>query len=264
MFDRVFGRLRPATGFASVVLLAASLFSPFAPTALAASSPYSSGSVGYDVSYPNCSQSINPLASNGSTYSLAIVGVTGGRAFTSNGCLSQEFTTAEKATSTPSLYMNLNAPVGSTASEANKGPKSCKRNDKVCMSYNYGYQAALSAQSYATNQGATSSSWWLDIETGNSWSTNQSANFAVIQGAVAALTNNGTNTVNVGVYSTPSMWNKITGSSGAASPLPVWTAPGAKSLSDAANYCSASFTSGPVWLVQYSGGSYDEDYACLA
>lgn len=260
MFDRVFGRLHPAARFASVVLLAASLFTPFAPTVLAASSPYKPGSVGYDVSYPNCSQSINPLASNGSTYSIAIVGVTGGRAFTSNGCLSSEFTTAEKATSAPSLYMNLNAPVGSTASEANKGPKKCARNDKVCMSYNYGYQAALNAVSTATNAHASSSTWWLDIETGNSWSSNQTANYAVIQGAVAALNDKGVS--DVGVYSTKSMWNKITGSSGAASPLPVWSAPGATSLSDAANYCSASFTSGPVWLVQYSGGSYDEDFAC--
>jgi len=261
VFGRKSGRFRPAAGFASVCLLVASLLSPFAPAALAAASPYATGNVGYDVSYPNCGQTISALASNGSQYSLAVVGVTGGRAFTSNGCLSDEFKAATAVTASPSLYMNLNAPVGSTAREANKGPKQCARNDKVCMSYNYGYQAALSALSVAKNAGAASSAWWLDIETGNSWSTNQAANFQVIVGAKEALTRSGVS--NVGVYSTPSGWNKITGSSGATSGLPAWTAPGTTSLKDASNYCSkSSFTGGPIWLVQYSGGSYDEDWAC--
>lgn len=258
MFGRLLRR-RPAVGFGSFCLLVASLLSPFASTALASSgSPYGTGRIGYDVSYPNCSQSIN-----GSAYSFAVVGVTGGRAFSSNGCLSQEFNAAKAVTPAPSLYMNLNAPVGSTAKEANLGPQKCARNDKACQSYNYGYQAALDAMETADSAVVSSTTWWLDIETGNSWSSNQSANFAVVQGAIAGLKSKGVS--NVGVYSTSSMWNRITGSDGAGSGLPVWTAPGATSPSSAASFCSdpsASFTGGPVWLVQYSGASYDQDYAC--
>lgn len=252
-------RTRPAC-LASISLFLAGLVVSLLPApAFAASGPYSSGTVGYDISYPNCSQSIMPKASNGSPYSFAIVGVSDGRAFSSNPCLAAEFGSAS-GLSNVGLYMNLNSPIGSTAREADLGPKSCSHQDKVCKSYNYGYQAALSALSTAASANAKAGTWWLDVETGNSWSQDQAANFAVIQGASDALVAN--NVANVGVYSTAAMWSTITGTSGAQSIYPVWTAPGPSSLAAGAGFCGASFTKGPVWLVQYSGGSYDEDYAC--
>lgn len=49
---------------------------------------YTGGMTGNDISYPQCSTSSYPQNSFG------IVGVTGGRAFTDNSCLSKEFATS--------------------------------------------------------------------------------------------------------------------------------------------------------------------------
>src|SRR5206468_1945912 len=56
-------------------------------------------------------------------------------------------------------------------------------------------------------------------------------------------------------------WNAITG--GAPLAVPNWLA-GSGSLSGASAYCSATFTGGPVLLVQYKAGQFDGDYACGA
>src|SRR5579884_3592913 len=143
-----------------------------------AQSLYGTGDVGYDISYPNCSTTIQAKASNGSSYSFAVVGVTGGKAFTQNSCLATEFSNA--AVSTKSLYMNLNYPVGTTASNGDTGPAGkCTRADKSCQAYNYGWNAAQNADQYASYQNAQASIWWLDIETGNSWSPKTTLNAQV-------------------------------------------------------------------------------------
>jgi non-ribosomal peptide synthetase component F len=61
---------------------------------------YTSGTTGNDISYPQCSTSTYP------NNSFGIVGVTGGKAFTDNSCLSQEFAWAN-ALSTPRLDQRL-------------------------------------------------------------------------------------------------------------------------------------------------------------
>ena len=242
-----------------------------ASSALAASSidtnPFTSGSTGADVSWPNCSATYPTSAAFG------IVGVTGGRAFTANSCFSTEWAWAN-STGLPALYLNLNAPVGSTSSYGMAGPKTCKRNDKLCLSYNYGWQAAQWAYQQAKSAGASASTWWLDVETGNSWSSSTAANDQVIQGAVDYL---GAGTVTagqgltVGVYSTNAMYAKIAGAfhptNGTGSPhyVPTWYATAATTSGAASGYCAASygFTGGPVWLVQYlPPNSVDADYAC--
>lgn len=242
-------------------LLASMILVPFRPgLALASTDPYPSQGVGYDVSYPDCSRVIGPTASNGSPYVFAVIGVTGGKPFTNNGCLAAEYGAATSAGRLATLYMNTSGPVGSTARQyENLGPKACSYKDKISCAYNYGYQEAVAAYDYASSQGATSNTWWLDVETANSWTHQTSENVATIQGGVDAL--HALNVANVGVYSLPSMWSTITGS--AQIGIPVWVA-GASSLSTASGLCGASFTGGPVWLVQYSNASrsLDEDYAC--
>ncbi len=213
---------------------------------------YPPGSTGYDISFRQCGSAYPPTP-----FAFGIVGVTSGRAFDHNACLSDEFTWARQ--SSPSLYMNLNAPIGTTSKYGLSGPKgNCTQKDKACIAYNYGWNAAKDAFDYAGSSGATSSDWWLDIETSNSWSANTSLNEQTIQGAVDFLTGQ---TIAVGVYSTGSMWKTIAGSY--QPKLPNWV-PGAKSVTDAQGYCSTgySFGGGSVILVQYPNGSYDGDYAC--
>ena len=94
--------------------------------------------------------------------------------------------------------------------------------------------------------------WWLDVETGNSWSTsNLALNRDAIQGAVDRLNQTG---LPVGVYSTASMWKTITGGSFTPNGLAAdWVAAGS---------CSTPFTTSPVWLTQSTFGGVDHDTAC--
>lgn len=238
-------------------LLASVLSVLLASTALASTDPYTPGSTGIDISWPNCSATLTAT-------DFAIVGVTGGRAFTSNSCFATEWTWATSNTQLQSLYMNLNAPVGSTSRNAKLGPLSCKHHDKVCLSYNYGWQAAKSAFEQAGAAGASATTWWLDVETSNSWTSSTAANAQVIQGAVDYLWGQ---SVVAGVYSTNAMYAQIAGSyspTNGSGPVPTWYATVATSPGAAAGYCNSTyaFTGGTVWLVQYASGSVDADYAC--
>jgi hypothetical protein len=214
-----------------------------APTAQAFGN-YVATTTGYDISWPQCGG-----AYPASPYGFGIVGVTNGRAYTQNPCLASEDQWATHGTaSAPSVYMNLN--YGTTLS-------SCSHNNKACQAYAYGRGAAQNAVTYATAQSAAATTWWLDIETGNSWSKATGLNDQVIQGAMDYLK---AQSLVVGVYSTPYQWGVI---AGAFSPgVPNWSA-GAPS-SDPASYCTSAhaFGGGTVWLTQYLNGSYDGDYAC--
>jgi len=99
--------------------------------------------------------------------------------------------------------------------------------------------------------------WWLDIETENSWSENNlSRNWAVIEGVLRYL--NEERHFSVGIFSTPTMWEEITGSW--QNGLPAWIRGGTKTTAKA--HCSSGFTGGLVYLVQYADGNYDGNYAC--
>lgn len=215
---------------------------------------YTAGTNGYDISYPQGSNSASYPAT---PFNFGVVGVTSGRAFNDNPYLAQQFVWAQQGNATaPSLYMNLNAPVGSTVKGNTSTPQNCKKGDKVCQAYNYGYNAAAHSYSYTTSQHASSTMWWLDIETGNSWSSTQAINTATINGAIAYLSGQG---ITVGVYSNASMWNTIVGTTFTQA-VPNWLA-GNNSIPS--NLCNNPFsTNGTVYLVQYSSGSFDGDYAC--
>jgi hypothetical protein len=258
---------RYLTQVAVATTVAAGLALALQGVVLAAAVAYSPGSLGNDISYPNCGGPF-PTGSD-----FGIVGVTGGRAFTQNICLSAEYgwATALKPTSPltnpgAALYMNLNAPVGSTARYGLTGPYGkCSHKDKACIASNYGFNAASAAYNYAADEGAASSSWWLDIETSNSWSSNTSLNQDTISGAVHFFA---TNSVVIGFYSTRSQWTSITGQHGSWSPnktsYPIWQA-GASSESNAKTICASStagFAGTLPELVQYVYDNFDTDYAC--
>ncbi|MCA1554639.1 MAG: hypothetical protein LC737_09705 [Chloroflexi bacterium] len=229
--------------------------------------PFDSGryvrnSFGFDISFPQCVRGF-PSESFG----YGIVGVTHGKAFTYNGCLRDEFAWAQNGTSAPpSLYMNLNFPVSKAPARGSAGPKgNCESADLECIAYNYGYNAAQDAFSYAARQSVSAQTWWLDVETMNTWSPDTDVNDVVIQ---AALDFFGERGIVVGVYSTRLQWNIIAGSAfvpvlphGAR--LPNWIATGANS-SSAPRFCSPrnAFGGGVVWLVQYVNGDFDNNYAC--
>ncbi len=214
---------------------------------------FTAGQTGLDISFP---QGAIPSLPPG--YAFLIVGVTNGRAYTENPYLSSQVSLAQGKPL--SLYINMNAPVGSTVRGNTSSPKTCSKSDKVCQAYNYGYNAAAYSYSYAQVNGAL---WWLDVETSNSWSATKAINDATLQGAIDYLNLQG---AVVGIYSTPSMWNTIAGSSfiprqTTISVVPNWI-PGASAASPQ-SACSQTITgNGQTWLTQYTSGGFDYDYAC--
>ena len=245
---------RAATARISLAI-AMLLFTLASVTSASAAGYYPGGSTGSDISYPLCS-STQPSSMG----AFGIVGVTAGRAFSQNGCLAIEFDWAKSklATTLPSLYMNLQYPIGTTASYAMDGPKGkCSQKEKQCQASNYGWNAAKDAYLYAIGQGATSTSWWLDIETANSWSAKTALNEAVIQGALDYFGSNG---ITTGIYSTKRMWTTIAGSFQPA--VESWVAQATEAT--APGYCvpSGPFGTLQVALVQYVSGGQDWDYAC--
>jgi hypothetical protein len=190
---------------------------------------------------------------------FAIIAVTGGRAFYQNACLVSEYHWAQAATNPASFYLNLNAPAGTTSFKGLTGPKgACQASDQGCQAYNYGYNAAQAAFADAQSQGTTAPAWWLDIETGNTWSESTALNDQTIQGAIDFLQAQG---ISVGLYSTAEQWQQIAGSF--APGLPNWAA-GAPDAGSAAGFCTAShsFGGGGVQLVQYPASIGDGVLVC--
>ena len=274
-----------------VPLMAAALLLLLGPaaTANAKPQPQAQQATGYDVSYPQCGKAL-PTAAFG------IVGVNNGIVFSANPCLGtgdgpSELAWAQQAANhSPALYANTGDPGPAYSSHWPAGqtaPQLCDpaaANAPTC-SYDYGWNAAIdsfndavvaeqqvsASTSSAATAAAAAASWWLDVETGNSWQTLESAygqtpaaranDIAALDGAVAALQSVGV--VRVGFYSTTYQWTQITGGTGSHfAANPSWIA-GYSSLSAARAGCSTTgFTGGKVQLTQYVAKGFDADNAC--
>jgi hypothetical protein len=239
-----------------VALTSAIVLFSFLHPAARAFGIYPPGSTGIDISWPQCEKGMPS-----SPQSFGIIGVTGGRAFYQNPCLVSEYSWSLLGSAPPSFFINLNSPMGSAAFKADTGPRGfCRPDDAICRSYNFGFNAARLAYADAQSQETTSSMWWLDVETENSWSDNTAANGQVVQGAIDYIRTQGRS---VGLYSTGMQWAQIAGSFNPG--LPNWVA-GAPDAATAQSYCASSyaFGGGTVWLVQYVSGDFDTNYACPA
>jgi hypothetical protein len=150
----------------------------------------------------------------------------------------------------------------------------CDGSDSQACAWQYGWDRAVwdvywlgGAASHArlnALQGAASTyTWWLDVETANSWETGSGLanNVADLQGMVTAFKAAG---APVGIYSTSYQWGQITGGStaGNLAGLADWI-PGARTQSAARSNCSLpSFTAGAVTTTQWFGRPFDGDWAC--
>ncbi|MGH7142391.1 MAG: hypothetical protein ACREF5_02915 [Candidatus Saccharimonadales bacterium] len=208
------------------------------------------GNTGIDMGWPNCYNSV-PRAAFG------IVGVNYGEGYSQNPCLTKE---ASHFGNSLSLYANTGWYPLSTYNDA-LSPKQCNTGDENCLAYNYGYNAGLYALNYARSQGISSSQWWLDVETGNTWSSSPVQNQNSLQGEYDALSANGATTI--GVYSTTIQWDSITGNW--LNNWPSWGATTWTSPRQAETYCTGhEFTGGPSYLMQYKSRSsrLDQDVSC--
>jgi hypothetical protein len=230
-----------------------------------AGSPYQSGAYGYDVSGYQCRSTLP------SGHAIGIVkayqyplGQPQSPAAGVNPCLSQE---AAWAGAGLNLYIYME---GGTSSQSEP---SCS--GTYASSCDLGYLEAADAYRFAAATSGVNPdvTWWLDVESDPSWSQTTAANVAVIEGAMAALRDDGIN--DVGVYYSPDGWNPIVGDYQPAVPSWVawWGNSGAYDCANLASYAAAhnlQLPSGPVWLAQYSddaatqpdGQPVDGDYSC--
>jgi hypothetical protein len=205
------------------------------------------GTFGWDVSWPQC----NARLPDGG-YAFAVVGVTGGKAFTANPCLGAEFHWALHNGSVGSVYTNVNFPADAELPGlGDRFHRECPDvHDLNCQAYWYGYRASQDALHVAAAQHVSAPMWWMDVETTNTWTKNQPLNVVVVKGAFNGLHDAG---VKVGIYSSAYQWNTITG--GYAPGLPTWVA-GPTDAGEAAAACapSQSFGGGTPWMVQFPNG----------
>lgn len=225
---------------------------------------------GNDVSWPQCGVRL-PQGQ-----AFAIVGVNGGLANTSNPCFAAELAWAKRSTGGSaqplvSLYVNTANP-GDEKAQVSDWPTTgvtpygqCSGADDSACAYQYGWdRAADDAQGRGVDAPA-SYTWWLDVETENSWSSSATANTAALEGMAAYLQGIG---ARVGVYSTASQWLQITGGSLAAdSPLhgaDSWLAGGGTPAGAHALCASPPLAAGGhVTLAQYIAKRLDADASCL-
>ncbi|HET8776206.1 MAG TPA: hypothetical protein VFN76_00965, partial [Candidatus Limnocylindria bacterium] len=196
---------------------------PTEPTATDAPAP---DAPGYDISYPQCGKQL-PEAS-----AFQIVGVNRGKVFTANPCLGangDQPSQLEWAGRDAEFYMNTGNPGPDLSKhwpDGQASPRPCNTHDHPgtdtdACAYDYGWNAAAHAYSVAVkayislgwaDHDATrtpvANTWWLDVETSNSWRDWQK-NVVVLHGAIDYLESVGAKSV--GVYSTDLQWFWITG-----------------------------------------------------
>jgi len=204
-----------------------------------------------DVSWPNCQARLRQY------YQSGIVGVTGGLAFHPNQCLAEQ--TGWFASY--SLYVNSGYPGPAVHPNQQQTPRRCGQLDANCHAYNYGYNSMLYAINYADTSNAHSDTWWIDVETDNSWSDNPYVNRSLLEGMLSAIKSNLFLT-RAGIYSSSNQWAVLT--SDWQNGLPAWLTSGSLSYAEALQLChSGSFNGGVVWLAQYTAG-FDHDLTCMA
>jgi hypothetical protein len=180
--------------------------------------------------------------------------VNGGRVFTANPCLADQLAWAKRAGNrSPAFYANTGNPGPAYATRwpiGQSSPRPCSAaapNSSAC-SFDYGWNAAkdsfaTAARASQTVNGIDEASarkrvaavkWWLDVEILNSWQTLEAGygptatsawnDVYALSGAVRALWDAGI--AFVGIYSTDTQWNLITGGNTFArdwfSANPVW------------------------------------------
>jgi hypothetical protein len=278
------GRVRAllTTGITTVALL---LGLPATGAAAATGAPGSPATVGYDVSHPQCDEDL-PGA-----HAFGVVGVNGGVATTANPCLAEQLRWAARAPGgvgedggqpRVQLYVNTANP-GQQRHRVSTWPVAwstpygpCDAGNTVACSWQYGWERARetvnevfapAAEAAGVDPDPAGYTWWLDVETANTWQSGSAAaqarNRAALEGMAAYIVARGGQP---GLYALPSQWRRIAGAVTPDSPLyrlDSWLAgAGSAAAADAACDRPPLVDGGRVVLVQYVRGGLDRDLAC--
>ncbi|GAC1603337.1 MAG: hypothetical protein NVS3B21_31880 [Acidimicrobiales bacterium] len=257
------------------VLVAATFGLSLLVGALPATATTTTGLTGYDISWPQCSGSTSTFTGISTTAAFAILGVNDGKANTTNPCLQSQITQATGLA--VSFYQNTANPGSRYWPAGQQKPAVCPTNLKhlnesqiEACSEDYGYNAAqygyMNVLNTSAGPNASSSEWWLDVESANSWSRDPLANIADIQGGLLYLKNQGVTVA--GIYTNSSSWSSITGSDTTHFTSVRWWAPGLVSSNPQPADLSAACATPSLFggslhprYVQYTQ-TYDTDYDC--
>ena len=139
----------------------------------------------------------------------------------------------------------------------------CDGTATAACAYIYGYAMAFDDVNVRGVTDAAHHMWWLDVETGNSWSPDPAANAADLEGMTAYLQSIG---AEVGIYATTYQFKEIAGTVDPGSNLYMlmnWIPGATSSASAQANCSSAPLTAGAtIALAQFTDDSLDYNYAC--
>jgi hypothetical protein len=238
--------------------------------------------VGYDVSYPQCESTLP------ADRAFAVVGVNGGLSTRTNPCLAEQLSWAWASSGSVAaqpkaqLYLNTANP-GQVRDQVTTWPRrgatpygACDGSNSLACSWRYGRERALnSVVSFLTpaaRQARVPSppsryTWWLDVETTNTWQSGsadaQARNRATLEGMTSYLVSRG---ANVGLYSTRHQWTEIAGTVSARSNLAgrdSWLA-GSTTIEGATAACrtAALVPRGRVTLTQYVVSGLDRNHSC--
>jgi LysM repeat protein len=215
---------------------------------LVQSDPYRRGAVGYDVSYPNCAVPVP------ASHAFAVIGLNWGRPFTTNPCFAREWAVAQPP---PSIYINT-AYSRTLFRHITPDCGAAGRSQPLRRAAQRAYAVGCSEAAAALKLVAATSplAIWLDVEPGNTWSSQRSLNAATIKGILEHLLTQSPHPM-VGVYSNVGFWRQIAGAWSSLS-VPEWVATGAPDPPG----CPSGFANGPVWLSQSSDGPLDVDTVC--
>ncbi|MCV2489613.1 hypothetical protein OF117_09570 [Geodermatophilus sp. YIM 151500] len=249
------------------------------PAAASAATP----DVGYDISHPQCSSATLP-----EERAFAVVGVNGGLATRTNPCLADQLRWAADSSGSVDgqpevqLYLNTANPgevrefVVTWPSEGDTPYGGCTGDNDEACSWQYGYERAQNSVVSFFKPAARAAristqperyTWWLDVETMNTWQSGSfeafARNRATLEGMVAYLESED---AEVGLYSTSYQWTRIVGRVPADSPLiglDSWLA-GATSLEEARDNCRRDplVPGGEVVLTQYVVDRLDRNHSC--
>lgn len=257
-------------------ILAVALLVTMAGATTAAHARPSATPTGNDISWPQCGRTYP------SGQAFAVVGLNGGKANNFNSCFDSEWAWAQTSKGGTSqvgaqLYLNTGNPgdvlaqysvttwpTTSVAADPHGWCSGTYTDDMAC-SWEYGYERAQADLAFFSSptRPAANGTWWLDIETSNSWTSDPAKNQAALEGMVYALQQDNHP---VGIYASSSSWSSLFGPVAATSTLyslPEWR-PGATTLNRAQSNCGlVPFEgNGKVAITQYVSTNVDYDYSC--
>ncbi len=274
------GRLRSA----AVVALAAAAVLTGQTAAVAAPVEFDVpvSAVGVDISHPQCDADLPGARA------FVVVGVNGGMATTANPCLAEQLEWAWESNGsvpeqpTAQVYLNTANPgqvrnLVSTWPSAGRTPYGeCDGANSTACSWRYGWERTrVSVEDFFVPEARAAGvprvpsgySWWLDVETSNTWQSGSSdalaRNRATLEGMAAYLDSR---RADVGLYSTAQQWGQIVGDVPADSPLaglPSWLA-GSVTVAQAVAACDLPplVPRSRVALTQYVPDDLDRNHSC--